>query len=198
MTDAHGSRVVREAGELRRAFRPPAPDPADVGPDPVAAALERGREEGRIEGRDEATAEYAGQTDGLRGEVARSLERLAEMEETLVHRHRQAMIDLALEIASRILRARIDAGDPVVARVLAEALDAGPVGEPLRARVHPDDVAVVRRELSELLERHRVEVEADAKVEPGGCIVQAPGGTIDASVATALVVMREAAEGHAT
>lgn len=191
------SRLLRDACDLHRPFRPEAPERgAGDGPDPVVAAFERGHEEGRIEGRDEVATEYARRAEALRLEVARSLKRIADLEETLVHRHRQTMIDLALEIASRIVRARIEAGDPVVARALAEALDAAPDGQPIRARVHPDDVGAVRDELNDLVERRRVEIEADEEIERGGCVVEAPGGTIDASVATALDAMREAAVGH--
>jgi flagellar assembly protein FliH len=194
MSDPRPSRIRTEPGELRRAFRPP--PTGDAGPDPVAAAFERGRAQGKIEGRDEATAEYVRQAEALHGEVARSLKHMADLEESLTHRHRQALIDLALEIASRLVRQRIEAGDPVAARVLSDALDAIPVGEPIRARVHPDDIAAIRHELDELLERRRIDVAADEEVGRGGCIVEAPGGTVDASFATALEVLREAAEGH--
>jgi hypothetical protein len=94
MTEEPSSTRVRpSAGDLPRAFRASAPERTESGTDPVAAAFERGRAEGRIEGRDEATAEYVRSAEALRSEVARSLKHVADLEETLVRRHRQAMID---------------------------------------------------------------------------------------------------------
>jgi flagellar assembly protein FliH len=193
MPDARSTRIRRPEGDLPRPFR--SAEERAHAPDPVAVAFEHGREQGRIEGRDEATAEYVKQAEALRVEVTRSLKHLSELEDEIVRRNRQAMIDLALEIASRLLRERVEAGDPVAARVLTEALDLLPSGHTLRAHVHPDDVDAVRRDLADLLERRGVELAADDDVGRGGCIVESPGGTIDASVGTALSELREAAEG---
>jgi flagellar assembly protein FliH len=57
-------------------------------------------------------------------------------------------------------------------------------------RVHPDDEPAVREHRQPLLtgvdSLREFVVEADEKIERGGCIIESPSGTIDARLSTQL------------
>jgi flagellar assembly protein FliH len=193
-----GSRVVLGLGELPRAFDERRDDPegtVDSAAEALASATSRGREEGVEEGRRLAHDEASNTIAQMRAELTRALERIAELESELNRRHREKMIELALEAASKIVRARIDAADPIAARALREAVDAMPSGS-IRARLHPDDLEVARDELRELIEREQIELAPDPKVGRGGCVVESRAGVIHATTEIAQDAVYAAAVGR--
>jgi len=94
-----------------------------------------------------------------------------------------------------MLRDKIDGGDPVASRALEEALSALPESGPVRARLHPDDIESVRRDLTREIDDGRVVLTADDTISRGGCIVNSDAGTIDATVETAIAMVAETAKG---
>lgn len=194
------ARRIREAADpLGRPFEvaisPDSATPAAEPPDPVALAraeaAERGREEGRRRGEEEFEREVA----DFRKQMARTLDRLAELESAMRLRYEEVLLEIALEAASRIVRERIDSGDPVAARALREAFEHVPVGEGLRARLHPGDLDAVARELAQVIDRGGIELVEDPAVSPGGCVLDGETGTVDATLETATDLVREAARG---
>jgi len=191
-----GSRILEAAEDLPRPFTSaPGEQQAADEAKALEAAHTRGLEEGRAEAEREAAERQEAELGAIRAEVAETIRRLGELHEKMNREHQSLMRELALEAASRIARERIDAGDPVAARALAEAVEALPPGDGILARLHPDDVAVVERELAELIERRRVALHADPALSRGGCLVESGAGTIDATLETAESEIRAAARG---
>ncbi len=195
------SRLLEGGADLPRAFPAPAPSVPEVDTvpdfDPLAETYARGVAEGGEKARAEAAAEFEAQTRQLQSRIGESLKRLDDLEDELTRQHKDLMIELALEAASKIVRARIEQDDPVAARALAEAVEALPSGETLRCRLNPEDLKQVKSELKGKNELNRIELVSDAGVSRGGCVVEGEAGTIDATVETAVETVREAAEsGH--
>ncbi len=190
------SRLLEGGSELPRAFPAPAVPEVDTVPDfdPLAETYARGVAEGGEKARAEAAAEFEAQTQKLQQRIGESLKRLDDLEDELTRQHKDLMIELALEAASKIVRARIEQDDPIAARALAEAVEALPSGETLRARLNPEDLKQVKSELEGKNELHRIELVSDAGVSRGGCVIEGETGTIDARVETAAGTVREAAE----
>lgn len=184
-----GARTV-EAARVRRFL-----DPAPGGSDPLAEARAAGFAEGIAEGRRRALAEIEADHRAALERLAVSLGALARLEETLVRRHEQRLLDLVLEAASRVVRRRIEEGDAVARRALEEAMESLPASAGLRARLHPSDVEPVARELSAEVDRGRIEIVPDASVSRGGVILESAVGTVDATLETALAAVRAAAMG---
>ena len=176
--------------------------PFDVGPangdsaaDPVAAAVAEARERGYREGRQNAEKELGRELERARREIAASLQRLAQLEESLGRRHEALLLGVTIEAASRLLRQRVESGDPVAARALAEALEAIPRQGAIKARLHPDDEPFVRELVRSEIEAGRIELVADESVSRGGTLVESDAGTIDATLETAEAAVRSALVG---
>jgi flagellar assembly protein FliH len=188
------ARILERADQAARPF---ASVPVEAGPDPLAVAAARAREEGRAEGYRDALAESEAERLRFRSEAAASLKLLADLTDSLTRRHEPLLLEIALEAASRIVRTRIDAGDPVVVRAVREATEALPPSAGAKVRVHPGELQLLARELAAEVERGRIELSPDEALSPGGCVVESPVGIVDATLDTACDAVRSAARGAA-
>lgn len=188
-------RILNDHLDLTRAFAAPENPETDQGPDPVQEAFDRGRHEGLELGRSEAREEYELKVGELEQRIAATLARLSRLEENLNREHERVLIELACEAAAKIARRHIAEGDPIAARALEEAIAALPATERVRARLHPDDVALVRDGLESELAQDKIELIADEGVERGGCVVESKSGTIDATLETAIDAVQSEAHG---
>jgi flagellar assembly protein FliH len=55
-------------------------------------------------------------------------------------------------------------------------------GLPAAVRMHPDDLAAMKGSLLETLGDNAPELVADPAITPGGCVVQSPSATVDATL----------------
>lgn len=96
-----------------------------------------------------------------------------------------ALLDLALDIAAQVLRSEIHARRDVVLPVVREALAL--VGDAVTnptIHVAPIDFELVRESLQADGRFHGCRFLADPAIAPGGCRIESPQGTIDATLAT--------------
>ncbi len=104
----------------------------------------------------------------------------------------RAAADLALAVAARVVRREVEADPEVLARVIEDLLLRLPAGAPLSLTVHPDDAAWLEAQ-PELRRRLRVgAVQADRRVQRGGCTAVADRREWDATVAGQLSTLGEA------
>jgi len=193
-------RVLDEPADTARPFVRAVDETSVESDEPSGDAAERelqaARERGYREGRERALEELSGEIDAYRGEFAKSLERLAGLEQTMTREHEERLLEIVVETASRIVRQRIEQGDPVAARALSEALEILPAGSRVRARIHPEDVDGVSAQVRAEIESGRIELLSDDSVTRGGSIVESDVGRIDAAVETAERTVRDAILGE--
>lgn len=200
----HTSRVLAGLTGLPRAFvvvgdrDPNGEAEGGKSPSPIELALEQGRQEGLKEGAARAIEAQRLERDALLSAISESVASLVDLRATITRRHEQAMLDLALAAASRMLRDKIDQNDPVAARALREALAALPESGRVQVRLHPDDIDSVRRDLAREIAAERVVLTADATIGRGGCVVDCDAGSLDATRETALVLVEETVRGTDT
>ncbi len=150
-----------------------------------AEGMKRGFEAGGAQAnRAHALAEaQAGVTLAKRVEVL--CESLAARFEQVEREAADEVVELAVEIARQALRAtpamRPEAIIPVVQEALASLFD-----ERVRMRLllHPRDAELVRSELGERLLVRGCEIVADHSITPGGCRIDTPRASVDATVET--------------
>lgn len=141
-----------------------------------AAGYEEGVAAGRAEvsGAARALATAASELQEARGRAAEDAEPVA--------------VELALQIAAKVLGGALEVEPELVLEVVRGALRR--LTEPLPATVlvNPDDVDLVRDSLTELNSEHGAElsVRGDRRVERGGCIVSTKAGEIDAQISAQL------------
>lgn len=123
------------------------------------------------------TAEQA----GVRlGQVIQTVsDQLRRAEEGIGHEILEISIDLARQVIRQELSTDKEAIYPVVIEALAQLIDDG---LPTAIRLNPVDLALMKGSLEETLVRRPFELIPDASVSPGGCIVESPSTSVDATI----------------
>jgi flagellar assembly protein FliH len=152
-------------------------------------AYAQGLAEGERRGRDEAVKELVPVIAELR-EIARALgsvrsRRLAELERELV--------DLACELARRVLHGELALGGDAVARLARALIEAAADEERLVLRCAPSDVDLLRAHATELeldLADGGVQLAPDATLAPGNVVLETARRCYDARPERVLAAAR--------
>lgn len=105
------------------------------------------------------------------------------------------IVHLASAVASKILRREVRRDDEHVVRLVRRCLRRIPFPAPVRVRLHPDDVdrvSAAREVLGESAAALSTTLEADRRVERGGCIVETPDFVVDGRARTQLAAAHAA------
>jgi flagellar assembly protein FliH len=157
----------------------------------------------------QAEAEHKGYHEGLerglveaRARTAQALEAVAAAERSMAEVHDRylakaeaAAVDLAFQIAEKVVGATIASDPQAVLGVVSGALLRTTDRDHLVLEVNPGDFELVRDSASELAARlggiNRIEVVSERRVEAGGCVVRTEAGEIDARVSSQLERVRQ-------
>jgi flagellar assembly protein FliH len=160
-------------------------------------ARERAREEGHREGVAAAEAETAdklqaaeallrdlgGLVDGAEVDYLESLEELKEQ-----------AVTLCLAVAEKLALRTLHDEDGALAGIIAEAIDRAATDTRLTLRLHPEDETLLGDGWQTLLAGRNggieVDLVADEAVSRGGCVIEAGGGRVDATVESRLDAVR--------
>ncbi len=149
-------------------------------------AVRRGYEEGLQMGREEGQRYYQQQVEALRDEVQKLVDALLAERQRLWEQMEPQVIDLVLDIARKVLREEIQARREATLSIIQHALRRVSDTEHVRIRVHPDDLQIAREHREAFLAVcdgvKQIEIVDDQRVGGGGCIIETPSGTIDASL----------------
>lgn len=157
-------------------------------------ARRRGFDEGRAAGyeagREEAARALAEEMESMRASIQEFVDRIdAERRQRWLDAEPQIMA-FVLEIARKVVKDEARINRDVALSVVRNALRRVVDTEKIRIRVNMEDLDTIRssrEELATLLESIRdVEIVADRRVDPGGCVVETPSGAIDAKLETQL------------
>lgn len=110
-----------------------------------------------------------------------------------------AIIDLALQLASTVLGHEAATDRTLVSRAAAIALDQHWMAKRALLRVHPDDAATVRDRLETLVspsaEHQLLVVEGDASLTRGGAVLETELGRVEVTLETQLAALERAMRG---
>ncbi len=161
----------------------------------VEAEVEQAR---RAAGEVRAAAREEGRTEGLRAataEVAERLSALAEAQGRWLARAEVEALDLAIEMARRILGRELRCDPSSAADGAVVALRAAGRRRALRVRLHPDGLAGLGDRAAELAEAAAgaaMELVSDPSLAPGDVVVETEAGQVDARIASRLEGFRAA------
>jgi len=120
--------------------------------------------------------EWVGVLDAQKTEFFRNLE--------------ESLLKLGVFITEKIIAREIRQDVKIVQEMVSRALAKVSHGGKITVKVHPDDLQRVQSmSLGELLPQGTggdIVLEGDHKVDPGGCIIETPGGVIDSRISTQL------------
>jgi flagellar assembly protein FliH len=171
-------------------------DPIGVAVAEAEAIREQARREGFEAGRLEGITEVRMELEPS----ARAL--LAAAEEVALQRAERAValerdaVELAFEIARKVVAGALEAKPEVVVDIVAGALRTLTERERVVIDVHPDDADLVRESIDAVAQQlggiAHVDVQADRRVPRGGTVVRTDEGEVDATIDTKLERAREA------
>lgn len=148
----------------------------------VAAARAQGFEDGAAKGRQDAREELK-EAFGLASKIAESLR--AEQSD-IIKSAEEALVKLSVAIARQVIRQEVKADPAIVKNICKAAVDQLVEKEGLAIRVNPGDMRVIQEYAQTLGKgaglQKRIEVFSDELIKPGGCIVEAESGSIDADI----------------
>jgi type III secretion protein L len=149
------------------------------------AEVEAVREAARAEGLAAATEE-----------IQDRLFEIAEASVAILAQSEERILDLALQIAERIIGA-MPSGD-IAAQVTKRSLQLVPLSRFVRLRVTPANVTVVQEKLDAVLpaalSQSTVEVVGDARIRDAGCVLETDAGLIDATIESQIAAIRRGLE----
>ncbi len=162
----------------------------------VAEAYEKGFEAGKLEASITLQSEY----DRKVGEVTENFPSVLREFAAEVARFSQdfdrAVVTLALAIARRIVAREIAEDEGAVLAKSREAIKKIIGVEKIKIHINPSDEEYMREHRNDLSAYadsvKEIVIEADGKVERGGCIIESELGNIDARVSTQFELIEEA------
>ena len=166
-----------------------------------------GHEQGYAAGLAAAEELMAGQLQRLSHLIAR----VHEQHSTFFRAAERQVVDLALQIAQKVVEREIENMPDLAVNVIRAALEEMDARTAVRARVNPDDVELLQRRWSQVvppgLSPDQLELVADERVQAGGAIIETTQGQVDAQPDTKLAqlgnalwtfVMESSSEAEAT
>jgi flagellar assembly protein FliH len=156
-----------------------------------AEGFAAGLAEGAAAGHAEAQAQLAPAVQALHTAV----EALEAERATIADRVEQGAVELALELAGKVVSGVVEAQPERVLDVVRGALRCFMERERVHILVHPDDLGLVRESIDavagELGGIDHVEVQEERRISRGGAIVRTATAQVDASLQTKLERARE-------
>lgn len=144
---------------------------------------EQGRQAGAQQTRDALMAELQAQAAEHARRVDALVASLQDEFEALRTRLAEQVLALACDIARQVVRRELTQPLAPLRAVVLEALQQlTDDAQPATLRLHPSDLEALQPTLGELLAGRRVQAVADARVQPGGCVLESAAGVVDATL----------------
>lgn len=167
-----------EVVELAASAGPAAPAEAD--PQAELAAL---REAARAEGYAEGLA--AGRVEGEQacGRMKQLAESFSSTLDNLDFRLADMVLELALDVARQVVAGELAARPERILDVVNMALkQMAETSREARLLLNPDDAALVRPHLDQVLDKNRLRIVEDVRIVRGGCLIETSQGDLDATL----------------
>jgi flagellar biosynthesis/type III secretory pathway protein FliH len=136
----------------------------------------------------------AGHAEGM-GRAAAALALAAEVREAKLAELDSAVVEVALEIARRLVGRELSTSPDAVVEVAGRALRAAAGCGDIVLRASPEDLETLRAaegRLGTLIERGTLTTAPDPRLGRGEVVVEAPGGRVDARIEAQLEAFRRA------
>lgn len=161
---------------------------------------QRGYEQGYADGehhaRQLAETQLQNIADNLRAQVEQVIQNLQAQYESYLQNAEAQMLELALEVARKIVREELKIQPDHALAIVRDALRRVQGFAHLRIRVNPLDLELIRQNRAALLHIvdgvDGIEIVEDRRVDPGGCIIETDQGVYDARIRTQLSELERA------
>jgi len=117
---------------------------------------------------------------GARAALESAVAHVADLQGGLLAEAEDQLLDLAVEIARKIIAQEIAAGRCDIEPIVRQALERAPPKRECVVHLHPDDLAALERGGEGGADLAHLRLEADPSVGRGECIVETAEGTVEA------------------
>ncbi|MCS6777755.1 MAG: FliH/SctL family protein [Chloroherpetonaceae bacterium] len=152
------------------------------------AGYAQGYAEGEAAARQLLTQQADTERVALREEIAAFIAHIEAQRRKIWQELEPQIIGLVFDLARKVIKQEVEVNRDVALSMVRNALRRVADSTSLRIRVHQEDLETVRAARQELLTLldgvPHVEIVADRRVGPGGCIVETECGNIDARIET--------------
>jgi flagellar biosynthesis/type III secretory pathway protein FliH len=138
---------------------------------------------------------FGGETAAAVGEFRAMVDDVVSQRKRLINESEAAVLRVACDIARRIVGKSAEVRDEVVLEVVRNALTHMKDSHNMTIRVNPRDHEVLARRESEWLESARaggIKITEDARIKPGGCLVEGESGSVEAQIDRQIDVIEKA------
>lgn len=150
----------------------------------AASVLEQAREKGYNDGMAHAEETAKEEFVPLIRSLKDAHKRISELKNVILKQNEIEIVDLALDIARKVVGAELHQNPITVASVIRAALDRIDLSEQVTVKIHPEEYEVLMRAVPDNLKD--TWIVADSKVSKGGAVIETERGTFDAQIATQL------------
>lgn len=174
------SKPVVTQGPAPTSPSPPGPE-ADVD---LGLEAEVARRKGLAEGIRTAEQAYREKLGRLEAQAAS----LATERQEFFDRIEAELVRLSIVIAEKVIGRELELAPETVLDIVRSAMKRLRERENLRLSVNPRDLDTVKNARDDLISAvdgvRKLEVVEDRRVDPGGCVIESPSGTLDARMKT--------------
>ena len=157
---------------------------------PLVDEYQRGVEAGRTEASKELEMRFDTRLAEERERIEALMISIRKQIMLLQNRWEQSVMQFAFSIAQLVIKQEVAVNREIVLGQVREALRHLVGVEKVKLRVHPDDEEVLRHRRAEVSSASdslkEMVIEADDKIDRGGCIVESDSGNVDARLSTQL------------
>ncbi|HUX29171.1 MAG TPA: flagellar assembly protein FliH [Thiobacillus sp.] len=141
------------------------------------------REAARAEGYAEGVA--AGRVEGEQacGRMKQMVESFSTTLDNLDFRLADMVLELALDVARQVVAGELAVRPERILDVVNLALkEMAETSREARLLLNPDDAALVRPHLDQVLDKNRLRIVEDVRIARGGCLIETAQGDLDATL----------------
>ncbi len=148
-----------------------------------AAELERLREAARAEGHAEGLAAGRQEAEQACSRMKQLAESFGNTLDNFDFRLSDMLLALALDVARQVVAGELAARPERILDVVNLALkQMAESTRGARLLLNPEDAALVRPHLDQVLDKNRLRIVEDVRIVRGGCLIETPHGDIDATL----------------
>jgi flagellar biosynthesis/type III secretory pathway protein FliH len=130
--------------------------------------------------------------DAMLRRLSDTLRELEELRRSMIRQTEHQIVQLAIEMARRIVRREVQTDNDLLCAMARVALDRLGDASPATIRLNPEDYHTIVARQGGTWAGSNVNVVADPAVGRGGCLVESPFGFVDASVEAQFRVLEQA------
>ncbi|MFZ5648338.1 MAG: FliH/SctL family protein [Bacillota bacterium] len=148
--------------------------------------MQKAREQGFAEGKKEALARAAAEASSIREQARSVLRQAEEIRRKNLELLEPQIVQLAVEIAEKLLAAHLELNPRAVMDIAGEAISMLHNRDQVVLFVSPGDYDMFREKRAELVKllspKGELHIISDPEISPGGCVAETEYGRVDASI----------------